>query len=295
VIRILGTGALASYLGGRLARAGVPVVLAGSWTDGLAALSRSGVTVHEDGESWTEPLRAVGIGGSLEPAEWVLVLAKSPQTPSLVPHAHRNLAPGGTLVTFQNGLGNREILQAGPGRVLQGVSTTGVTLLRPGEVRALAGTWLLEEAPSVPALVALFRRAGLEAETTPEIEVAVWRKLAVNCAINPLSALLGVANGALLEDPATRERLCEAAREVARVAEARGTPLGVDPVTLVAEVARKTGSNRSSMLQDLDRGLPTEIESLNGALVAEAARRGVPVPVNTSLLASVRALERKAV
>jgi 2-dehydropantoate 2-reductase len=287
-IRILGTGALASFLGARLNRAGFSVVLAGSWKEGLEALSKSGVIVEEEGGTWSGPLRAVPIEGPLEPADWVLVLAKSYQTAKIAPDACRNLLEGGRIVTFQNGLGNREILaaQAGSDRVVQGVATVGVTLLEPGRVRALDGRLLVE--PNAVGLVAILREARLQGETTPDIERAVWRKLAVNCAINPLSALLSLKNGALLEIPTTRKRLFEVAMEVSRVAEARGTPLGESAAALVEEVARKTAENRSSMLQDLDRGGPTEIEALNGAVVREGVRLGVPTPLNAALADAIR-------
>jgi 2-dehydropantoate 2-reductase len=91
----------------------------------------------------------------------------------------------------------------------------------------------------------------------------------------------------LLEREEDRERLAGAAREVEHVARTRGLELGADPAALVFEVAQRTAGNRSSMLQDVERGAPTEIEALNGAVVREGARLGVPTPINEWLLRQV--------
>jgi 2-dehydropantoate 2-reductase len=290
-IRILGTGALASLVGARLARAGVRVLLVGSWREGLEAISRRGIQVEEDGSSWSTPVRAAPLIWTPEEADVVLVLVKSPQTREVAPFAARALGPGGFVVTLQNGLGNAAILATHAREVVQGVTTLGATLLAPGRIRAEKGSLLLAPSRGSEALAATLREAAFDAQVSPEIDTAVWRKLAVNCAINPLSAVLGLPNGALLDSPSAREQLFEAAREVGRVAEARGTPLGTDAASLAEEAARRTSGNRSSMLQDMDRRAPTEIDALNGALVREGERLHIPTPVNVALMRAVRARE----
>ena len=126
-----------------------------------------------------------------------------------------------------------------------------------------------------------------------DINRTVWRKLAINCAINPLSALLGCQNGQLLSRPDSRKTLVDAAREVGAVAEAKGIDLETDPAELAVAVAEITAHNRSSMLQDIDRGARTEIDALNGAVVREALPFNVPVPVNESLWLRLRELEQE--
>jgi 2-dehydropantoate 2-reductase len=231
----------------------------------------------------------------------VLVLVKSPQTRVVAPLAARAVSPSGRIVTLQNGLGNREALEkeAGAGRVALGVALLGATLLAPGEVRVIPGRVVLGEEPghedALRVLAARLREGGLEVDRTRDVPRLVWRKLAANCAINPLTGLAGVSNGALLKDDAHREALLAVAREVGAVAAALGVDLGADPGALAAEVARTTASNRSSMLQDLERGAPTEIDAMNGAVVAEGRRRDVPTPVNESLWRRVREREGRPV
>ncbi len=261
-------------------------------------IATSGVHVEEDGAAWSVPVATALLDDTLGPADVVLVLVKSPQTAAVAGAAAQALAADGLLVTLQNGLGNRETLEAAVradrprAAVTIGVATLGATLVGPGRVRAFPGQVTLGSAPPVAervqAFAALLRHAGVATEVSPDIERLVWRKLAVNCAINPLSVLLGVPNGALAASPLGRDTLAGAAREVAAVAAARGLDLGVDPAELALDVARRTADNLSSMLQDVARGAPTEIDALCGAVVREGRRLGVPTPLNASLLQQVR-------
>jgi 2-dehydropantoate 2-reductase len=108
--------------------------------------------------------------------------------------------------------------------------------------------------------------------------------LTVSCGINALTALLRVPNGELLDRPGATELMLRAADECAAVARAKGIPLPfADPAARVREVAAGTRINRSSMLQDMLRGAQTEIDAINGAIVAEGRRLGIPTPVNEVL------------
>jgi 2-dehydropantoate 2-reductase len=135
----------------------------------------------------------------------------------------------------------------------------------------------------------------LPAELSDDLDTLVWRKLIVNVGINALTALLRVPNGALVTTEVARELLLQAVAEALAVAAARGIVLQqADPLAQVLDVARATGANRSSMLQDVLRGSPTEIATINGAIVHEGRRLGVPTPVNSLLTALVRALDATA-
>jgi 2-dehydropantoate 2-reductase len=287
---------MACLFGGRLARAGHAVTLAGTWLEGLAALALRGVTVEDAGGSWSTPVRTARLHDSLPESDLVLVLVKSYRTAAIAPEAAR-AADGGLIATLQNGLGNREALEAaGASRVLVGVTAAGATLLGPGHVRGhIAGTVLGDDGHGAAGSVArLLRSAGLEAELAGDIERLLWRKLVVNCAINPLTALLGVENGALLANPEWRARMEAAAREAGAVARAKGVALGEDAIALAVSAAQATAGNHSSMLQDLSRGARTEIEAINGAVLREGRRLGVATPVNEELWAAVLAREAGA-
>jgi 2-dehydropantoate 2-reductase len=140
-------------------------------------------------------------------------------------------------------------------------------------------------------LAALLREAGLTVERTDDVEALTWGKAVVSAAINPLAALLRLPNGALLDRDGAWQVAAEAARETAAVARALGLRLPFpDPVERAAEVARATAANRASMLQDIERGRPTEIDAICGVIAAEGARLGVATPVNRTLWNLVRSL-----
>lgn len=297
-VLVVGTGAIGSLLAARLARAGAAeVTVAGTWTEALDTMRRNGITVKDDTGRWSARVAAVNLSDvGQNQADFVLVLVKSPRTAAVAETAARALAPGGMIVTLQNGLGNREVLAAvaGGDRVAVGVTTLGATLLGAGRVRAAPGGIVIgaPDAGPLARLVHALQAAGMETETMPDIGRLVWRKLAASCSINPVAALLGVANGVLVSSAEGRERLTAAAREVGAVAQAKGIDLQDDAVALSLTVASRTAGNRCSMLQDLDRGVPTEIDALCGAVVAEGRAVGVPTPVNAALWHEVH--EREA-
>jgi 2-dehydropantoate 2-reductase len=138
----------------------------------------------------------------------------------------------------------------------------------------------------------LLQKAGFLVEVVPDPVSLLWGKLVINAAINPLTALLRVTNGALLERPAARELMREASLEAASVARMQGITLPYpDPVLAVEEVARNTSANVSSMLQDVLRGTITEIDSINGAIVRIGEQLGVPTPIHRMFWQLVSSLD----
>src|SRR6266540_2546129 len=317
-IGIIGAGAMGSLLGFYLSEH-AEVWLLDPWQAHVEAINANGLRRELGGTEETRYPRATTDASAIGACDAVLVLVKAQQTPWAAEQAHALLKPdrlndrvtrwqddkvippiensSGTLspshlvilsktlvVTLQNGVGNRELLAEtlGAGCVGQGVTALGATLIGPGRVRhAGQGATVFGAAPDPAGMAAL---AAL-----------VWGKLVVNVGINALTALLHVPNAALADAPAARELLAEAVAEAVAVAAARGTPLPyADPLEHVLAVARATGANRSSMLQDAMRGSPTEIDTINGAVVREGQRLGVPTPVNRLLAALVRALDATA-
>jgi 2-dehydropantoate 2-reductase len=222
------------------------------------------------------------------------VLVKSWQTRRAAQQLAECLAEDGLALTLQNGVGNREELarQLGENRVALGVTTAGATLLGPGRVRpAGEGVVSLGAHPRLAPLAGLLRSAGFVVENAPDANVLLWGKLVINAAINPLTALLGVLNGELLVRPSARLLMQSVALEAAAVAEVSGVHLPYpDPVAAAETVARRTAANRSSMLQDIQRRAPTEIDAICGAIVQAGDEVSVPVPVNRTVLHLVKAL-----
>jgi 2-dehydropantoate 2-reductase len=220
-------------------------------------------------------------------ADLVLLLVKSYQTMAAVSIVRELMVPGALALTLQNGLGNLELLQTevGEARASAGVTSEGANIVRPGVVRHagrgityLAGDRMAETA-------ALFREAGFETHVKESVAGLVWGKLAINAGINPLTALLRQPNGFLAENPAARELMQRAAREVATIAPAYiGDEFPyADAGAAALQVAMATSANMSSMLQDVLNGRPTEIDAITGAVVRLAMECGVPAPTNVFL------------
>jgi 2-dehydropantoate 2-reductase len=223
-----------------------------------------------------------------------LVLVKSWQTERVAKQIGRCLSPNGIALTLQNGLGNDEILKAvlDPNRVALGVTTLGARMIEPGYVQLTGkGKIILGTHPKINGLAGILQQAGFLVEMVPDPLTLLWGKLVINAAINPISALLRMTNGELLDRSTTRQLLAETAQEAAIIANHQGINLPYpDPIAAVEEVARITANNYSSMLQDLMAGRNTEIEAINGAIVRVGEQFGVPTPINRTLWQLVKSL-----
>ncbi len=297
-VAVLGTGALGCVFAARLARH-AEVWMLGTWHDGVAAVQQHGVMIEEpDGQVEAVRVHAAEDPDAAPPASVALILVKSYQTARAGAWAARILAPSGLAVTLQNGLDNGEVLAAALGahRVAQGVTYIGATLLAPGRARLVASLPTYVGTDSVingriSGFIGLLRDAGLEAYPSESIQGRLWGKAVVNAAINPLTALWRVPNGEVCSGAYRREVMAQLAHEAAAVGRARGVKLPfMHEVAYVASVCRATAGNRSSMLQDVESGRPTEIDSISGIIAAEGQRLGVAVPLTWAVWQLVRAL-----
>ncbi len=284
-ILIVGTGALATLFAARLSAIGLQVSMLGTWQAGLDALGENGARlIDSDGVESVYPVRVTDDPKDCVGARHALVLVKSWQTERAAKQLAGCLAEDGIAVTLQNGLGNVEKLRLNLGlpRVALGVTTTGATLVGPGLVRAGGeGVVSLEKHAQMEPLRSALTEAGFSIKVVSDARSLIWGKLAINAAINPLTALLRVPNGDLLQRPAARKMMRTLAQETAAVASAQGIPLPFkDPGSAAEDVARKTARNHSSMFQDVTRGAPTEIDAICGAITRAGEKSGVSTPVN---------------
>ncbi len=294
-ILIRGTGALATLFAWKLTNAGYDVTMLGSWQLGLRALRDKGARlVDAYGNEQALPVRVAEHPDECKGITQAIVLVKSWQTELAARQLSECLAPDGLALTLQNGLGNAETLGSwlGNQRVALGTTTTGATLLGPGLVKVAGqGSISVQSHPRLAWLVSGLRSGGFAVEEVAEATSLIWGKLVINSAINPLTALLGVVNGELLNRPAARQLMRRLAEETAAVARAEGVKLPFDnPTAIVEDVARRTASNYSSMLQDIRRGAPTEIDAICGAVASIGERDGVATPLNEACWQLISAL-----
>lgn len=301
-ILILGAGALGSLLGARLSQADrVRISLLTTDRQHVLAIRQDGLTVEElDGSTRCYRLPAFDAPHTLEEApDLVLVSVKTHSIEGAVSSVVDRCHAATLFLTLQNGIGNWERIArlVGEGFVLVGTTAQGATLLAPGRIRhgGNGPTYLGEPdgppSPRVLAVVEKFRQAGLTAESREGMAQLIWEKLHVNVGINAITALTGIRNGFIAAMPVARE-LCRAAVEEAmRVARAKGFVMPEDMVERVLAIAQATAVNRSSMGQDVDHRKRTEIDAINGAIVALGEQLHLPTPVNQTLVQLVKILE----
>jgi 2-dehydropantoate 2-reductase len=229
----------------------------------------------------------------------LLVTTKAGDTAAALSPLLATLKPGDIVLLLQNGMGVDEWLrQLRPDLlILTGITTDGVYrtdrhhLVLAGEGRTLLGGEAPEEYAIAQQVAQQWLNCGTAVEAVPDIRLHRWQKLAVNCAINPLTALYRCRNGELehhADAISTMRTLCA---EVAAVMQAEGIPTSAEALFASAsQIARQTAANTSSMLADVMAGRKTEIDFMNGHVENVAMRYGIPVPTNHTLIQAIRAL-----
>ncbi|WP_444816004.1 putative 2-dehydropantoate 2-reductase [Stutzerimonas frequens] len=278
---ILGAGALGSLWATRLARAGLPVRLILRSAQRLDEYQRAGgLGLRENGK-----LERFDIPAELPDAPTtirrLLVACKAYDAEAAVSRVAARLAPGAELLLLQNGLGSQQaIAERWPqARCIFVSSTEGA--YRETDFQVLfAGrgqNWLGDpHGGAAPAWLGELDLAGIAQTWSTEILSRLWRKLALNCAINPLTVLHDCRNGELLQHPAQLAALSE---ELGRLLVASGQPAAADDLeNEVLRVIEATAANYSSMHQDVRLGRRTEIAYLLGHACVTAETLGLPTP-----------------
>lgn len=298
-VAVLGSGAMGSLFGGRLAQAGMDVSFIDVWEEHVEALEDGGLVIEtSDGTERVADLRATTSPASVGSVDLLLVFVKSIHTRDALADA-TPLLDGTDVLTLQNGLGNPEILAefVDESRVIAGVTAHGSTMVGPGHIRhagsgpTTIGRYFVENDDRVTAIGERFTAAGIDTTVSPAITEAIWEKVLVNVGINAATALARVRNERLTTADPGRRLVDRAVSEAAAVADAEGIDIRTDIVDHVLDIAERTGSNRSSMRQDVEAGRTTEIETLNGAVVNRAEAHGIDTPVNRTLADLVRLTE----
>lgn len=290
-IAVVGPGALGCLFAAKLNAAGERVHLVDYRPDRAERLAASGIVVERDDATATErPGVTTHIPGGMD---LVIVLTKAYATAAL------RFPPDVPVLTLQNGLGNVETLCAtvGSARVLAGATAEAATLIGEGRVRHVApgrtafGAWTSCDAEPARAALA---RAGFDVEVTQAPGQLIWEKVAINAAINPLTAILNVPNGALLELPEIRALMRDLVVEAAKVAATEGYRFEKSLVELAEQVCHATAENISSMLQDIRNGKRTEIDAISGEILRRAQLAALPSPRTRVVAQLVRGLEFRA-
>lgn len=300
VWHVLGAGAMGCLWAASLAGAGqrVRVLL----RDAPAEASETDIRLQGFDDS-TQQIR-VSIDGAAEttPIHRLLACTKAPALLPALGRIAGRIAPGAAVVLLQNGMGFHARVAAllPQARIFCALTTEGAFRNGPFDVRhagrgeTLLGAWKPADSSGTDALCRELSSGFLDVRPAADIHTALWRKLAVNCAINPLTALHGCTNGELLTQDAFRGEFDAVCAELAAIVRALGhAEIAASLPADAARVASATAANRSSMRQDLEAGRETEIGFITGFLCAEARAAGVACPLNASLFDRVRMRERE--
>jgi len=299
MIAILGSGAMGSVFGGKLAEAGEDVVLIDPWREHVEEINDRGLGIEGVGGTRRIRIKAVTSPQQVEDeVKLIIVFVKSQQTETAVKGAAQIIEDDTLVMTLQNGLGNAETIAkiVGVERTMAGVTANGATLLGPGNVRhvALGDTTigsLSGKITNIEEIAHILTKAGLPTKLSDDVREEIWGKLIVNVGINALTAVLRVPNGYLVEHKSTEKLLEMAVKEAMEVSRAEGIELKDDPLVHCKMVAENTAKNLSSMYQDVTNRRRTEIDYINGAIARGGKKYGIKTPVNEILVKLVKAIE----
>lgn len=302
-IAVVGAGAMGSLFGGLLAEQGHDVTLVDVNAAHLQAIQSQGLRLHDDrGDRPIHALRACRPNEADGTPDLVLVFTKTLHTASALAGVAHLVGPETYVLSLQNGLGNVEVIgqHVPAARILIGVTTWPADLVGPGHVHSHGqGVVRLMSAdgqkrPFVATVAQALDEAGLACTADAAVWTAIWEKVAFNAALNSICAATQCTVDQLGVIDDGRALAFAVVEEVLAVAQAQGIAVHPDACKArVADAIARHVGHKPSMLQDVLAGRPTEIESINGAVVAAAAARGIRVPCTRTLLQIVRLVQER--
>ena len=318
---VFGAGAIGGLMAAKLAARGDAEVTVIARGPHLAAMQANGLNLRSEGQEITVHPRCVGSAEQAGPQDYVLVTLKAHSLPGAAKQIQPLLGPETAIVSAVNGIpwwyfhklpgpfeDHRvksvdpdgtvwELLH--PSRAIGCIVYPAAEVVEPGVIEHTYGDrFTLGEpggsrTPRIAALSEALIAAGFKAPVRPRIRDEMWVKLWGNLAFNPISALTTVTLDVLTADPGQREVARSMMLEAQEVGTKLGVRFGIDVDKRIAGAA-EVGAHKTSMLQDLERGRPMEIDALLGAVVELAELVEVPVPTCRTVLALVRARGRAA-
>lgn len=295
-VAVLGAGAMGSFFGSRLKAGGAEVTLIDVNPAHVEAVRRDGLRIDTDRGAETVRLSAETPAAARGSFELILVFTKTMRSRAALEGIRHLIGPGTTLLSLQNGLGNKEVLLdfASAARVLIGMTTYPADMIGPGHV-ASHGSGKLRfmtsdgsMPPILERIAEAFRAGGLDAAVDVRVAVAIWEKVAFNAALNTIAATTGSPVGRIGRLPEARALAHRIAGEVVSVANASG--VGADAASvhgLIDHALDTHADHKPSMLQDVLAGRPTEIDAIAGEVIRKARVANISVPATEAMHALV--------
>jgi len=297
-----GGGAMGGLFGAYLARAGNDVTLIDVSKAAIAAINDNSLTIAEkDGSEPAFTVRASDDPASVGPVDLIVNFVKCYHTEAAIRSAAPMMGADTAVLSLQNGWGNADRIASivGQDRVLVGLTYHSATLLAPGKVKhpGVGMTYIGElggkRSERLERVADTFRAASFDVTVSERILDEVWKKLALNACTLPTSALLRFFAHELVAFEPIKLEMAAILREVVDVANAQGIALDYDERwSAIISLLEKAIGGKASMLQDVEAARQTEIEVINGAIVAAGQRAGVATPHNQAMVWMVQAAEQ---
>jgi 2-dehydropantoate 2-reductase len=300
-VAVVGAGAVGCYFGGMLARGGVPVTLIGRPAH-MEAIARDGLLLEGLRIHDRIPLAASADIEQVRDAQVVLLCVKTVDSERAAREMHPFLGAAAAVLSFQNGVDNVDRIYAATGiRAIPVAVYVAAAMTGPGHVTHTGRGDLVvghragwPRQPDLEPLAALFEYGEIRCRISDSIETDLWSKMAMNCAYNAISALTRARYGRIIGFEPLRVAMQRAIAETVAVAHAEGVSLSEAALVEAAyQLGEAMRGALSSTAQDIFRGKPTEIDSLNGFVSRRGAAWGIPTPVNDTLAALIRLLEQR--
>lgn len=301
-IAIIGTGAMGSVYAGLLGDAGFDIVAVDTWEAHIEAIRRDGLRVSGASGERMARISATTDAREAGPADLVIIATKADGVEAAARAAREMLTEDGVVLTIQNGLGSADKVAAiiGEDKTLIGVvGGFGASIPQPGQVHhngwefVRLGEYRGGTSARLEHIAEIWRKGGFKVLLFADIHQLVWEKFICNVAFSGTCTLTGLTIGEVLADPDAFSVAAACATEAHAVARAKGIAVDIDdPVAYVRAFGEKIPGARPSMLLDHMAGKRCEIDVINGAVPRVGAEVGVPAPVNTTLVALIRARER---
>ncbi len=313
-ICVFGAGAIGGFLAAKLEASGTPVTVIARGAH-LEAMRARGLMLVSGGETIATKPRVAADPSEVGPQDYLFITLKAHSIEPALAQLAPLVGPQTTIVSGVNGVpwwyayrlegpfrdrivtsvdpDSRLWRELPPSQALGCIIYPAAEIAEPGVIHHTYGDRFTLGEPDgsrserAGTLSALMIKAGLKAPVRPRIRDDLWVKLWGNMAFNPLSALTGATLDVVVGDAGTRAAARAMMLEGQAVAEALGVRFSID-VDKRIEGAAEVGQHKTSMLQDLEKGRPLEIEALLGAVVEMAGWVDVPVPISQVILALVR-------
>lgn len=309
-ITIVGSGNIGGLFGALLTDAGEDVTLVDIRDDLVEAIQKDGIRIDaSSGESKHVRVKITNDIASVGVSDLVIIAVKSYATCNAMESAMAVVGKDTHVLSVQNGAGNIETIAQvlrDESRIIGGVFLCVVTPVGLNHLSWVVGTGGLKigpvsgvMSPKIEEVAKIFRNAGIDVTTSVKVQNLIWNKLLLNSTLC-LATVLNITNDEFLTYPSTRQLVTLIANECIQVAKAKGINLDnpedpIKPLLNTLETFRTSGKKpKCSMLQDMERGRPTEIDAINGSIVKEGKKHHIPTPINEVFVLLVKAMEEKA-